>query len=104
MERWATPPWWLWMLVQVSTWFFGILGVLWCIAMFTSMKLYALPWPPHSLIDRVVVAFGWSCLSIGVFGWLILRGTQTRWRELVVYGVLLLLNGALVATFGLLFE
>lgn len=104
MKRWATPPWWLWMLVQVSAWFFGILGVIWCSLMLIPFHADTESWPPDDLMSRVVVAFGWSCLSIGVAGWLILRGTQTRWRGLAGYGVLLLANGALVYAFGRLFE
>jgi len=104
MGRWTPPPWWLWMLVQVSAWFFGMVGVVWCTLMLISLYHDTRSWPPDDLLSRVVVAFGWCCLGIGVDGWIILRGTQTRWRGLVGYGVLLLANGALIYTFGRLFE
>lgn len=104
MGRWTPPPWWLWMLVQVSAWFFGIVGVVWCTLMLIPFQADTVSWPPDDLLSRIVVTFGWSCLSIGIDGWLILRGTQTRWRGLVGYGVFLILNGALVYTAGRLFE
>ena len=104
MGRWTPPPWWLWMLVQVSAWFFGIVGVVWCTLMLIPLHHDTRSWPPDDLLSRVVVAFGWSCLSIGVSGWLILRGKQTGWRGLAGYGVLLLANGALIYAFGRLFE